>query len=323
LPTERVLLVEADSISTQLLSFSLRREGFEVVLARDGEDALRLAREQQVDVVLAEVLLPDMDGRDLCRQLRADWNTQRLPIVLATSLGGAENRMQGLLAGADDYIIKPYDVRELMVRLHRLVSTYTNCSDLHPLTKLPGSRVIAGYVEKVCVEESGQWALLQVDINHFTSYNRIYGFSAGDDVLRMTALLLREVVHSSAEPSFVGHDGRDDFIAVVPAQRADEVCRALIERFDVEVLQHYPAEHRESGYQVLIDRRGNSQLVPRLSLSIGVVTYDLCDNLSYLEIREAAESVLNRARCEETSFTYVNRRHLAGRLPASHASNGV
>src|SRR5882762_3815484 len=96
---DRVLLAEADNISTQLLSFSLQREGFEVIEARGGLDILRLARGSRIDLILSEVLLPDMDGRDVCHQLRTDWNTQRLPIVLVTSLGGAEDRLQGLMAG--------------------------------------------------------------------------------------------------------------------------------------------------------------------------------------------------------------------------------
>lgn len=327
LQTETVLLVEADSISTQLLSFSLQREGYDVVAAQSAHDAMRLAREKQVDIILSEVLLPDIDGRELCRHLRSDWNTQRIPIVLATSLGANQDRLEGLEAGADDYLVKPYDVRELMIRLRRLISTYSNCAHLHPITRLPGGHIISDFVRKTCIEEQGsKWALLKIDINHFKSYNRLYGYDAGDRVLSMTADLLRKVVHQgnqkqpgSGHPEFVGHDGMDDFIAVVPAERAGSICLEIIEAFDSEVLSCYPAEHRDSKYQVLIDRRGNTQLMPRLALSVGVVTYDLCENLSYLQLREAAEAVLSRARAQEESFAYVNRRRLTGELATRSA----
>jgi CheY-like chemotaxis protein len=324
----RVLLAEADSISTQLLSFTLEREGFEVLKARGGLDALRLAQEQQVDLVLSEVLLDDMDGLELCRRLRAGWNTQRIPIVLVTSLGSSDERISGLMAGADDYLIKPYDVRELTIRLNHLLNTYSNCYQLHPLTKLPGGQLIEAYVDNAC-KGTKPWALLHIDIKQFGSYNRIYGFDAGDILLKHTASLLRQVILGEVgersdsrsdgggddeEPLFLGHEGRDDFIAVVGAGRVSALCDEIVARFDEQAPGFYPASQRESSYQVLIDRKGNTHLVPPVALSIGVVTGALCDHLSYLELREAASSVLQRARMEEHSAAFTNRRHLVGRI---------
>jgi diguanylate cyclase (GGDEF)-like protein len=312
---ETVLLAEADGISTQLLSFTLQREGFEVIEAQGGIDALRLARERHVDLVLSEVLLPDIDGHELCAQLRADWNTRQIPIVLVTSFAGAEGRIKGLRSGADDYLIKPYDVRELVTRLHRLISIYSGCSQLNPLTKLPGSQALASYIDEVCsCVPQRPWALLHLDLNHFRAFNQNYGFEAGNSALRLVGRLLREEVHANQpQLAFAGHDGRDDFVAVVDQALVDSLCRQLIDRFDKEAVKLYPAEDRASDYHVLIDRQGNTQLVPRLSLSIGVVTSDLCEELSYLERREAALAVVNKAKAEEKSSFFVNRRHLVGR----------
>jgi diguanylate cyclase (GGDEF)-like protein len=313
---EKVLLVDADSISSQLLSFSLQREGFEVIEARSGPEGLRMARENQADVILSEVLLPDVDGYELCRQLRADWNTQRIPIILVTSFGGAENRIHGLLAGADDYLMKPYDVRELVVRLHRLIATYSNCSQINSLTKLPGNQVIRTYVEEICLgERKRDWALLQIDLRHFRAYNKAYGFREGDGVLRVVGDLLRETIQGLGlgGPCLVGHEGGDDFIAIVPLSRADIVCQELISAFDERILACYPLEDRHKQHHLLVDRTGNTRLVPRLALSIGVVTGDLCDGMCYLDIKDVASSVTGRAKMEEGSASYVNRRHVASR----------
>src|SRR5215212_2857257 len=108
-----VLLAEIDNTATQLQSFILERAGFQVITARGGTDLLRLARQRRVDLILSEVLLPDGDGIEICRLLRADWNTRFIPFVLLTSLADAEYRVRGLLAGADDYIAKPFDLSEL------------------------------------------------------------------------------------------------------------------------------------------------------------------------------------------------------------------
>jgi DNA-binding response OmpR family regulator len=310
-----VLLAEADRISTQLLSFILERAGFQVIAAQGGADALRLARQHKVDLILSEVLLPDADGMEVCRQLRADWNTRYIPFVLLTSLGDPEYRVRGLLAGADDYVAKPFDLNELMVRLRRLIETFAACGQVHPLTRLPSSMQIQLYVSQVCLQpDSGPWAYLQIDLNHFRAYNHMYGYEAGNEVLRMTGALLRDIVYQMyGAGAFVGHDGRDDFVVVLPTNEAALLCEDLISRFDERILAFYPPEHRERLYQMWIDRRGDVQQVPRVALSIGVVTSELCDALNYLELAEVGTAVLNRARAEAVSFYYVNRRRSVGR----------
>ena len=316
--SRQILLAEADSASAQLLSFSLQREGFEVVVARDGADALRLSRERCVDAVLAEVLLPDIDGYTMCRELRGQLSTRRIPIVLVSSLGNSEDRIEGLLAGADDFIVKPYDMRELLIKLQRLIATYSDCYQLHPVTRLPGSQLIEPVVERLCAEGDRMWALLHVELHHFGAYNELYGYKAGDNVLRMTGELLREVIYGSGDDlALVGHEGGDDFVAVVPLEGSNELCTELLRRFDQEVPQFYLPEHRDGSYQVLTDRRGKTLLVPNLALSIGVATSDLCENMSYLEMREVARAVAARAKAQERSALFVNRRHLVGRVASS------
>ena len=277
---------------------------------------MRIAREQAVDIILSEVLLPDMDGYEMCSRLRADWNTQRIPILLVTSLGGTENRVRGLMAGADDYLMKPYDVRELVIRLRRLISTYSNCYQLNPLTKLPGAQLTRSYIEEVCMAcPQIEWALLQIDLNNFKTYNQIYGFPAGDALLRELGDLLRRVVLQApdANEDFLGHEGADDFLAVVPLNRVEAVCRTIIEGFDKNLRDYYPAPDRINPFQVLVDRTGATKIVPHLGISIGVVTSNLCEDVGYLELREIASTVTNRAKAEASSAFYVNHRQAASR----------
>ena len=108
----------------------------------------------------------------------------------------------------------------------------------------------------------------------------------------------------------------------VPTTEAALLCEELISRFDERILAFYPPEHRERMYQMWIDRRGDVQQVPRVALSIGVVTSDLCQALSYLELAEVGTAVLNRAKAEGVSFYYVNRRRMVGRSQPVIASSG-
>lgn len=309
---ERVLLADVDNSSVRLLSFSLQDEGFEVIKATSAREALRIAREQRIDAVLAELGLYDMSGEELCRKLRADWSTRYIPIILTTSMGGPEDRAHGLLAGADDFLIKPYDMRELMIRLHRLTYNSSNCGRLHQITKLPGSQLIKNYVEEVCIKESERtWAVLEIDINNFRAYNQVSGFEAGDHVLSMVGDLLRRIIHGKGnDRSFVGHEGNARFLAVVPLHDVQSVSQDLLFQFNKEVSEAYPLEHSDTPYQVLIDRKGNTTHVPRIALSIGIVTGDLCDDLSYLDLRDAGAAVLSQAKKEAQSSLFMNRRRL-------------
>lgn len=114
----KLLLVEDDQTLLDTLSFNLEREGYEVVRASDGISALNLAREEKPDLILLDVMLPEMDGLTVCRTLRREAST---PIVLLTARGGEVDRIVGLDSGADDYIVKPFALGELYARLRAVM----------------------------------------------------------------------------------------------------------------------------------------------------------------------------------------------------------
>jgi len=125
----RLLVVEDDPAILRGLTDNLRLESYHVVPAADGEAALRLAREQQFDLLLVDVMLPKLDGFELCRRLRSEGSTT--PILMLTSRGDEIDRVHGLDLGADDYVTKPFSLRELLARIRALLRR------AHPPTQLP------------------------------------------------------------------------------------------------------------------------------------------------------------------------------------------
>ena len=113
--TQHVLVVDDDEEIRSLLRRGLAREGFQVFLAADGEQAIRLAAEQPVDLVVLDVLMPGLDGLEVCRRLRAA--DERLPIVMLTARDAVPDRVAGLEMGADDYLVKPFAFVELLARI--------------------------------------------------------------------------------------------------------------------------------------------------------------------------------------------------------------
>lgn len=117
----KILIVDDEQDVTELLEFNLRQAGYEVISAEDGATALRKAREATPDLILLDVMLPEMDGTEVCKQLRRDPTTARIPIIMLTAKAAEIDRVLGLELGADDYVTKPFSPRELVLRVRGLL----------------------------------------------------------------------------------------------------------------------------------------------------------------------------------------------------------
>jgi two-component system phosphate regulon response regulator PhoB len=117
----RLLLVEDESALAELLKYNLEREGYDVRVANDGEEAMMLAREASPDLVLLDWMLPKASGVEVCRRLRAQQATRNTPIVMLTARGEEGDRVRGLDTGADDYVTKPFSMSELLARLRAVM----------------------------------------------------------------------------------------------------------------------------------------------------------------------------------------------------------
>ena len=114
----KVVVVEDDINIAELLRIYLEKDGFAVTVSHDGAEGLRLAEELKPDLVMLDIMLPGMDGWQVCKRLR---QTSKVPIIMRTAKGETEDKVQGLEMGADDYIVKPFEVKELLARIHAVL----------------------------------------------------------------------------------------------------------------------------------------------------------------------------------------------------------
>lgn len=136
----KILVVDDEPDAVELLEFNLRNSGFEVISAEDGNSAIKKAREQKADLVLLDVMLPEVDGLEVCKILRRDPATAKVPIIMLTAKAAEIDRVLGLEFGADDYITKPFSVRELILRIKGLMRRVRGDSD-------PDKPLRAGLIE--------------------------------------------------------------------------------------------------------------------------------------------------------------------------------
>lgn len=267
-----ILVVDDSPTIARLLEMGLKKAGFRVRVAHDGGEGLDLARERCPDVVLADVMMPVLDGVQLTRQLREDPRTAGATIILVTAKGYPAAKLEGFEAGADDYIVKPFDIEEVLARIKGALRRTKMLRAQSPLTGLSGSIQFQEEME-LRLRRRADFALLYCDLDNFKAYNDKYGFLRGDRVIQMTARTLQDAaMQVGGRDAFVGHIGGDDFVVVAELGREQAVAESVIARFDAEILSAYDDIDRERGYIETLSRRGELQRFPIVAMSIGVVT---------------------------------------------------
>jgi diguanylate cyclase (GGDEF)-like protein len=303
-----ILVVEDDAFLARLLEVELASTGYDVRVARDGVEALEAAFERCPDLVLADVMMPNMDGFELVRRLRGDPRTEAASIILVTARGLRADKLTGLAAGADDYVVKPFDNEELLMRVAGVLRRAAYMRSQSPLTGLPGNARIEDEIEaRVHLGEA--FAVLYLDLDNFKAYSDRYGFVRGDEALRATGLLIRDAAKAAAGvATFVGHIGGDDFVVVCEPDRAEAVAREVIARFDALAPTLYDEEDRRRGGIEAEDRQGKVRAFPVLSISIGIATTDARAFAHRAEAVGIATELKNFAKRQAGSSFAVDRR---------------
>lgn len=319
MPDQRVytiLVVEDDPSILELLVQILEDEGYRALRSEGRADLWEHLRQEQPDLVLLDLILTDADGLDICRRLRDDPLLSDVPIVMLTARSSVDDRIAGLAAGADDYLVKPFHPRELAMRVATHLRRSERERNLNSLTHLPGSLRIERAIASLVAQQK-PFALCYVDIDHFKGYNDRYGFAAGDHAIQLLAEILRDAVFAGADDvAMTGHIGGDDFLALIGADRVEQVCGRIVQDFTVELAQLYTPEDLVRGYTPGRDRRGEDVRSPLISVSIAVVPvsgHEPPDQLSVGALAQRAAELKAFLKRQPGSNFMVDRRRAAGR----------
>lgn len=250
----KILVVEDETITSDLLRRYFEMVGYEVINAMNGASAIRTASEQQPEVIILDIMLPDMDGYEICKQLRTDERTKRIPIIFLTQKDERRDRLDGLGMGADDYITKPFDVEELRLRVHNIIHRMGGTPQVDPRTSLPNMALIKERLPQIL--EHPDAVFLDVEIAHLIPYIEKHGPVRGNQVIRNTARLIGDILREiDPTGSFIGHPRDDHFLIVLTKEAADVIERELPERFRKQVEQFYSSEALAQDSMQLGDRQ--------------------------------------------------------------------
>lgn len=283
---DRILVVEDDFDISNMLRIYFAGQGYEVQVAPRGADALAMTRKQLPHLIILDIMLPDMNGYDVCRDLRQTTRTSHIPIIFLTQKDERSDKIVGLELGADDYVTKPFDIEELKLRVKNSIEASKRQTQIDSKSNLPSGRLIEDQLRKL-MHSAGAWAYVDIKINDFDAFTEVYGFVAGDDVIRFMALLMNEVVEECGTPEdFLGHPGRDNFIVITHAKDIDRLKQRLAERFNAEVQQHYSFIDRERGYVLVPDGAQGERQANLMTLATGSVS---TQTHQFADIREITE----------------------------------
>jgi diguanylate cyclase (GGDEF)-like protein len=303
-----VLIVDDDDQILRLVKRVLERAGFECVTVNDGHSAHDAAVEWRPDIILLDLMVGEVTGDDIMTQLRDDFRTRLIPVVVLTARDSLKDKVEHLLSGADDYVTKPFIPEELVARLRAVMTRSTTTRGLNPLTGMSGNSDILREISRR-LAETERFAVLYPDIDSFKSYNDHYGFLRGDDVIKTLATVILEVLeekHSSHH--FAGHVGGDDFVLLTEPALAESIAEEITKRFDAAIPALYDPVDRERGWIESEERSGNILRTPLVSVSIGIVIAEPGSYASPAAVAARASEVKGVAKRMPGSKWVVDRR---------------
>lgn len=295
MPKSRLLIVEDDIDIANMLEIYFGGLHYEVDIASRGSEALEKTRQRLPHLIVLDIMLPDIDGYEVCRTLRTYTRTSHIPVIFLTQKDERSDKLQGLELGADDYITKPFDIEELRLRVYNAIARSERESLTEPHTNLPSGQLIEDQLRQIIHKEG--WALIDIRLSHFDAFKEAYGFVASDNILRYTAMLIGEVIDEFGTINdFVGHTGNDHFVIITTEECSTAIRENVVERFSDEILTHYNYLDRQKGYIQYSGAGEVTKQSPVITIKIGVVSPAEHEFTDIREITELAADARRRQK---------------------------
>ena len=305
---KKILIIDDTELMVRLITDILLSEGYEVISASNGLDGIRRVAEEKPDLVILDIVMPGMDGFEVCRILRDDVSNNLMPIIILTAQDSEDDRLTGLELGADDYIVKPFNPRELLSRVKNTLKRIDRNRWANPLTGLQGNIEIQSEISSR-IAKGLVFSVIYADLDNFKAYNDVYGFACGDRAIKLTADIIADNVHLfGTGRDLIGHIGGDDFVVVTEPPCVDGICQSIIGVFDRKVKSLYSALDLDKGYITTANRQGIETRYPIMSISMAIVSNEYRRLESHIQVAEYAAELKKKAKALPGSVYFKDRR---------------
>lgn len=284
----KILLVDDMPVNIKMLK-SILSADYQLYVAMNGPDALEIAAAKSIDLILLDIMMPVMNGYEVCKQLKARAITSDIPVIFVTAKDDSKDECKGLELGAIDYITKPFNLAIVKMRVHNHLElkhardALRRLSNIDGLTGIPNRRNFDDYLEKIwcsALRSCANISMLMIDIDFFKLYNDNYGHVAGDECLQRVAASLAA---DGRRPSdLIARYGGEEFVCVLPDT-------------DAKGLASIGESMRKSVVDLEI-RHGHSLASEYVTISLGGITIIPGKNTSPADMVKAADENLYRAK---------------------------
>lgn len=255
----KILIVEDDLDLAEMLNAYFRVQSYDVLTAAWGKDALEISAEHNLALVVLDIRLPDIDGYEVCRQLRLQRRTQDVPIIFLTEKRDRVDKLQGLELGVVDYITKPFDIQELRLRVRNSLRRSEQHPLINPVTNLPEGDLTDEKLREALTGGSA-WSVIYVGIAGLDDFRDRHGFVAADDVLRGVALMMNNAIREQGSTTdVIGHLSPQTFAIITTQANAAPIRERIEGRIRRSMNLFQPAR----------DTQGEPEV--RLQLSVSIV----------------------------------------------------
>jgi diguanylate cyclase (GGDEF)-like protein len=284
----KVLIIDDETSNLKILK-EILQDHVDVLVAKSGQQALKIVKKQQPTLILLDVVMSEMDGFEVIRHLKSNEHTHAIPVIFITGLSDVENEVKGFKLGACDYISKPFHpvIVNYRVKLHldlvRQRTMLENLAHIDPLTSLGNRRMFDHALEKewaAAKRNKDPIAILMIDIDFFKSYNDNYGHPVGDEVIQKVA---RAIKDNFIRPRDVtARYGGEEFIVILP-NVSEKLFRGKVQKF-CEAIYALNIKHE---YSTVADV---------VTASVGGIYCSKVDSLSCTQAVEYADAQLYQAK---------------------------
>ncbi len=263
----RILLIDADTSTAALLAGPLAAYGLTVQAAQTAAGGLASAQDRPPTYIVVALALPDQDGAAVLAQLRGRTRTAHIPVMAIAERAQSSRQNEILQAGADDFLIKPFDSEIAALRIRNAVTRAQRDGLHHPQTGLPTGRLVQERIR--VLSEEYDWFYLDFEIEGFAPFREAYGFMTGQEVIAFAASLLAGISSDVGTPrDFIGQKSDTEFVLITTLDRGADVQKQLEQRFNDEVLTFYSFTEREQGGLDLAGEDGTTVRYPLMRAKI-------------------------------------------------------
>lgn len=297
------LLAQENELLTAL-PLQLQGQGHQVLPLNKPKKLLGQLYIDPPDIMLADLTVNFDDHIAIIKEIKKDSYFSMMPVIGLSSLSLFENDVLATLP-IDDFATLPLNYPELFNRIFLATQRIRRVLDNNPLTRLPGNTSIQLAIEEAIKDDM---AVCYLDINNFKPYNDTYGFSRGDEVIRMVARITTNAIKEHCENGFSGHIGGDDFVFIVPLKKATTICQTVIDNFELVISDLFGEPEKTNGFYTAKNRKGEEEDIPLLGVAIGIVP----TNNSYIthpgKVAEIASELKKLAKKSNKSKIVIDRR---------------